>query len=169
LPAWGCDEEALSITAWLSGHDPEVFDGKVAHRWRAKAPWSSAARPISTSRAALICALVPDLVERNDLLAYQGVKPIESTEVKRWRDALLKLPRTWEQWKNEIQLKAAVVKKKRETPRSRANYGAEESNRICKCGSSVSVVETTRITGRIISRYRVCECGSRRITREITK
>ena len=45
LPAWGCDEEALSISAWLSGHEPRVYDGRVAHRWRAKTPWTAAARP----------------------------------------------------------------------------------------------------------------------------
>lgn len=167
LPAWGCDEEALSITAWLSGHDPEVFDGDVAHRWRAKAPWDSAARPINTSRAAMICALVADPAERADLLAYQGVKPLESMEVARWRDALLTLPRTWEQWKSEVPVKPVVIK--RETPKSRANYGAMETNRVCKCGSSVSTVDKTRITGRIVLRYRVCRCGLRRVSREELK
>lgn len=168
LPAWGCDEEALSITAWLSGHDPEVFDGDVAHRWRAKAPWASAARSINTSRAAMICALVTDENERADLLAYQGVKPIESMEVKRWRDALRNLPRTWDQWKKSVPVKPETEKKK-DVPKVRANYAASETNRLCKCGSGISTVETTRKTGRIIYRYRICECGLRRVSREEIK
>ena len=165
LPAWGCDEEALSITAWLSGHEPEVFDGDVAHRWRAKAPWNGAARAINTSRAAMICALVVDPAERADLLAYQGVQPIESMEVKRWRNALLRQPRTWGEWKDIVPVKPI----KREPAKCRANYGAMETNRICKCGSSVSTVDKTRITGRIVLRYRICECGMRRVSREELK
>ena len=123
LPAWGCDEEALSITAWLSGHWPRVWDGRVSHRWRAKTPWPTAARPIAMSRAALICGVVADVNDRNDLLRYQNVQPVESTEVKRWRAALTKQPRTWAQWKKEVpsiqpatQAPAKQEPKRRNTP-----------------------------------------------------
>jgi hypothetical protein len=172
LPAWGCDEEALSITAWLSGYQPRVFDGNVAHRWRAKTPWNGAARAIASSRAALITAVVSD-EDRADLLAYQGVKPHESMEVKRWRDALGKQPRTWAQWKAEV---PTMVKPKieKEMPKkvpaaSRANYGATETNRLCKCGSDVSTVTNTRHCGRLTFRYRICECGIRRVSRQEAK
>jgi hypothetical protein len=112
LPAWGCDEEALSITAWLSGNDPRVFDGRVAHRWRAKTPWTTAARPLLTSRAAMITAVVADPADRADLLRYQGVQPLESQEVIRWRDALAKQPRSWEQWKSEVAIMPKPVESK---------------------------------------------------------
>jgi hypothetical protein len=165
LPAWGCDEEALSITAWLSGHWPRVFDGKVAHRYRPKTPWKSAARSIITSRAAMICAVVPDVAERNTLLAWQKAAAMESPEIERWRLAVLKQPRTWEQWKAEVPIMPKVI----EQPKiERANYGAQETNRLCKCGSGRSKVNNTRITGRMVVRYRECkDCGRPRTSREI--
>jgi len=171
LPAWGCDEEALSITAWLSGIQPRVFDGRVAHRYRAKTPWARAARPILMSRAAMIAAVVADAGDRAALLAYQGVQPVESEQVKRWRAALLKQPRTWEQWKAEVPIMPKVKQpgeNKRAAPASRANYGATENLRLCpKCQSDKSVVTNTRQVGRLTIRYRTCcECGRKRMTRQ---
>ena len=119
LPAWGCDEEALSITAWLSGNQPRVFDGRVAHRYRAKTPWARAARPILMSRAALISAVVSDPEDRAALLAYQAVQPVESGEVHRWRSALAKQPRTWAQWKAAVPImppKPESKPKRKNTP-----------------------------------------------------
>ena len=168
LPAWGCDEEALSITAWLSGHMPQVFDGKVAHRYRAKTPWASAARPVNMSRAAMICAIVPDAGERADLLAYQGVQLIETPEVARWRDALAKLPRTWVEWKASV----PIMEKPARAPikRARANYGATETNRVCRCGSEKSTISSIRHCGRLTFRYRICsDCKRRRVTRQEAK
>ena len=171
LPAWGCDEEALSITAWLSGAWPRVFDGCVAHRWRARTPWPSAARPIAISRAALISAVVADHGERSALLAYQGVQPLESTEVQRWRAALAQQPRTWAQWVKEVPTMpkpTEAEKPRRAAPSTRANYGSSEDKRTCgKCGSDRSTVERTRQCGRLTFRYRVCDaCGARRTTRQ---
>lgn len=173
LPAWGCDEEALSITAWLSGAQPRVFDGRVAHRYRAKAPWSRAARPIKMSRAALISAVVADAGDRAALLKYQGVQPLDTVEVVRWRAALLKQSRTWAQWKAEVPIMAknakAIESAKSAVKRTtaRANYGATENLRTCPaCGSEKSVVTNTRHVGRLTFRYRVCDCGRRRVTRQ---
>jgi hypothetical protein len=178
LPAWGCDEEALSITAWLSGHMPEVFDGRVAHRYRRSPPWKAAARPILTSRAAMISAVASDPIDRAALLAYQGAKEDTRVEVARWRDALLKLPRTWEQWKAEVPImpkkeepkQQPKAVKKAARSMGRANYGATENGRACKCGCDGSRIDSMRQAGRMIVRYRVClECGRRRTTQQIVE
>lgn len=103
LPGWGCDEEALSISAWLSGHMPEVFPGRVAHRWRPAAPWSVTPLEVANvrlSRAALLSAVVADPGDLAELRAWQNATAYTSPEVERWRVALLKLPRTWAQWKS---------------------------------------------------------------------
>jgi predicted RNA-binding Zn-ribbon protein involved in translation (DUF1610 family) len=168
LPAWGCDEEALSICAWLSGHWPRVFDGKVAHRYRPRTPWKAAARPIVTSRAAMLSAIVPDAVELNDLMAWQGVGPMFTPEVNRWKEALRKLPKTWEQWKAEVPImpkKTEAIEKPKAT---RANYGATETNRLCpKCGSEASKIDKTRHVGTLTFRYRTCDkCGQHRVSRQ---
>ena len=106
LPGWGGDEEALSISAWLSGHMPQVFDGRVAHRWRERAPWKLTGSENKAirygSRAAIIGACVADQVDRADLLGWLQSKPVMSKEIARWREALLKQPRTWAQWKAEV-------------------------------------------------------------------
>jgi hypothetical protein len=184
LPAWGCDEEALSICAWLSGQWPKVVAGRVAHRYRAKAPWATAARPIGQSRAALVCAVVADIEERNALLRYQNARPVESAEVRRWRDALARQPRTWAQWRAEVpimptpaaQVDAGACQStphrleavSRAAPASRANYGSDETNRRCAhCGSDRSTVARTVQCGRLVIRYRTCECGRKRTTRQI--
>lgn len=164
LPAWGCDEEALSISAWLSGVQPTVFNGHVAHQWRPRPPWKSAANPLKQSRAALILATVTDKAEIDDLSAWQGCKPTASPAVARWRAALLKQPRTFAQWKATVPVMPEV---KLRVPR--ANYSANETKRLCRqCGCPDSSVTNTRRTGRVVLRYRTCaDCGARRVTRDI--
>jgi len=191
LPAWGCDEEALSISAWLSGAQPTVFDGKVAHRWRPRPPWKTAANPLWTSRAAMISAVAADPADRADLIAWQGCAPIPaSAEVERWRSAMLKQPRTWAQWKMTVPILTVPgalmnqhVKNVTGKPHVRnpvapvarpasagiANYGAAENKRTClACGSAASIVESMRTVHRLIVRYRICKgCGARRSTTEV--
>jgi hypothetical protein len=100
LPGWGCDEEALSIAAWLSGFQPTVFDGRVAHRWRDKTPWTlSKAETLNVhrSRASLIHAVVPSAKEQAALMDWQGINLsakgkaacTHSEESERFRAALL--------------------------------------------------------------------------------
>lgn len=114
LPAWGCDEEALSISAWYSGLQPTIFDGHVAHRWRAAAPWSRGAAdivPLCKSRMSLIHAVVQnDEAAAEELRNWQlgWVKASEwrhcarSRESETWRAALLKQPRGWKEWKQQV-------------------------------------------------------------------
>jgi hypothetical protein len=164
LPSWGCDEEALSISAWLSGVDPTVFNGHVAHRWRASPPWRSGASPIVESRAAMICAVVTDPADRRDLLKYQGTTAVETPEVTRWAKALLKCKRSWQEWRDTVPVGYA------EKPKPpRANYSADENARHChKCGSGQSKVTDTKVTGRVVLRYRRClDCGAKRVSRDI--
>jgi len=184
LPGWGGDEEALSITAWLSGHAPRVFDGRVAHRWRARAPWKlTEAEHIAiryVSRAAIIGAVVSDPADAKELLKWQGAQPYTSPEVERWRKALLKQPRSWKDWKREVAgiedpkiLNSMIDQHVKNVSGSgikpRANYGAYENKRTCsKCGSAASVCDQQRDTGRLIVRYRTCKkCGEKRTTQEI--
>jgi len=164
LPAWGCDEEALSISAWLSGIKVELYNGKVAHRWRPRPPWKDAENALVASRAAMLSAVVADPTDLADLLSWQKCKPLVSPEVARWKEALLKQPRTWTDWKATVPT-MEVVK-----PRPpKANYSAEETKRRCqKCGSTESAVTHTRHTGRVVLRYRKCsDCGAKRVTRDI--
>lgn len=111
LPHWGGDEEALSISAWLSGIQPMLFDGHVAHRWRARPPWKLTEREslnVLASRFALIHGVVSDQTDRAELVSWQrkGIKnPAKYTpspEVVKWQNALLKQPRTWKQWRAEV-------------------------------------------------------------------
>lgn len=102
LPAWGCDEEALSISAWYSGYEPTVFDGHVAHRWRPSPPWKSASNALVESRAALISAVVHDYQDLSELLKYQGVEFNHDPSVEIWRSRLVDQPRTWNDWKAAV-------------------------------------------------------------------
>jgi len=188
LPGWGCDEEALSISAWMSGHMPAVYDGKVAHKWRARTPWmltNAEAQAIKDSRAALVTAVVADPEDRAELLTWQGAAPYYTQEVERWRDALLTMPGTWADWKRKVAImpktrkpkakarkkavKRSPVPKVATTPiPGRANYGSAENRRVCKCGSPASTVRSERVTGHMRVRYRIClECGAKRTTQEI--
>jgi len=165
LPAWGCDEEALSISAWLSGVQPELFNGRVAHRYRKSPPWKSAEHPLWKSRVAMLSAVVADERHLADLLAYQGRGGATSPEIDRWRLALLQQPRTWAQWRASVPVMPMASRIERPP---RANYSADETKRRChKCGSGDSTVTNTRKTGRVVLRYRMCSsCGARRVTRD---
>jgi hypothetical protein len=113
LPGWGCDEEALSISAWLSGHQPAVFDGHVAHRWRPRPPWQindAEARAVKGSRVAMLSAVVSDPADRRELLAWQGATEVNTPEVLRWRAALAKQPRTWAQWREAVPMRSEVAR-----------------------------------------------------------
>ena len=59
--------------------------------------------------------------------------------------------------------------KKPKAPQARANYGANESRRICHaCGSSDSTCTSTRTCGKLKIRYRICgKCGAKRTTQEV--
>jgi hypothetical protein len=183
LPCWGGDEEVLSMAAWYSGFQPNVFDGHVAHRWRPAAPWRTADPEVILDvkyrcRAAIITAFVHDRHDADDLLMWQGgAHRIENEAVRRTREALLKQPRTWAQWKKAVPIMArkAEVKIKvskevgEKIMKKRANYGSAENRRTCqKCESTESNVQSIRRTDRLVIRYRVCsKCGTRRATQEV--
>jgi|GEM_PF-2720919 len=195
LPGWGCDEEALSISAWLSGVQPHVFDGAVAHRWREKAPWKKTAKddfPIWSSRVSLIDAVVSDFRDKAELIQWQLEKipppmrkyAVISKEAEAWRKALSKLPLSWFEWRVAVArpdviegpVTPAARRPQPALPRRtilpRANYGAYENRRTCShCGSARSEINRTvpdRVTGRRVIRYRVCtECGRPRTTTEL--
>ena len=110
LPGWGCDEEALSIAAWCSGTTPEVLDGHVAHRWRARPPWnisSAEAADVFHSRCSLVQAVVSEVGARRELLAWAAAQnnapiPPMSPETDRFRMAMLRQPRSWLEWRAAV-------------------------------------------------------------------
>ena len=111
LPGWGCDEEALSISAWMSGHMPVVLDCRAAHRWRNRTPWNVSSEEcarVLQSRMALIHAVVTEAGARRELEEWQrswvreGIPASNTPEAERWRLALLKQPRKWAQWRKEV-------------------------------------------------------------------
>jgi hypothetical protein len=111
LPGWGCDEEALSISAWLSGLAVECLPQTCAHRYRDRAPWQltdAEHAAVHASRMALIHAVVSECNARQELESWQrawvpeGIPACQTTEAERWRLALLKCPRTWRQWRAEV-------------------------------------------------------------------
>jgi len=183
LPAWGCDEEALSISAWLAGYQPAVYPVRVAHRWRERPPWhnkSPKARPLWESRAAMIAAVLADPRDRAELLTRQDCRTLESPAIDRWRDALLRLPRTWAEWRAAVpsvdlgKTPTAPAGKRpfvepTITTMPRANYGSNEDRRACpRCHGTESEVTSTRKAGRMVIRYRRClACGTRRVTQQI--
>ena len=107
LPGWGCDEEALSISAWLAGAPVECTADRAAHRYRARTPWQVTPQEhaaVHASRMALVHAVVSEIGARKELEAWQrswvpeGIPACTSTEGERWRLALLKQPRKWREW-----------------------------------------------------------------------
>jgi len=142
---------------------------------------------------ALIQMVVTDPNERAALKEWQrseshrDIPGYDTDKVERVRLALLKLPRTYAQWKAQVcepdeingipkaTTPPAPHSKFQPTKRvntiARANYGAGENKRACQnCGSVVSDVITTRQTNRLIIRYRTClGCGTKRTTQEVLK
>jgi hypothetical protein len=111
LPGWGCDEESLSIAAWLSGQVPVALGCVAAHRYRERPPWpvmSDEFAAAHASRMALIHCVVSEVNARNELTAWQrawvpeGIPPCTTPEAERFRLALLQLPRTWRQWRASV-------------------------------------------------------------------
>jgi hypothetical protein len=111
LPGWGCDEEALSISAWLAGRPVECLPQMCAHRYRERAPWLVSDvehAAVHASRMALIHAVVSECNARRELEAWQrgwvreGVPSCASPEAERWRLALLKGKRTWREWLAQV-------------------------------------------------------------------
>jgi len=111
LPGWGCDEEALSIACWLSGETPRVHNGHVAHRYRPAAPWQRTPQDSSgvyASRMALIHGVVTDASDRRELEQWtrepvrEGVPACTSAEGERFRQAMLKQPRKWREWRAQV-------------------------------------------------------------------
>jgi hypothetical protein len=188
LPAWGGDEEVLSMACWLSGHMPHVYDGHVAHRWRGKAPWNPDANPAEAinirfrCRSSIISAFVSDAADKADLLQWQRGVEIKNEAIERTKSALLKLPRKWAQWKAEVpvmerapaqpeQPSKPVAPKPTPIVSGRANYGAHENRRTCAiCQSAASSIVSMTRTGRMTIRYRKClDCGTNRVTQEIAQ
>ena len=124
LSGWGCDEEALSISAWLSGHTPELFDGHVAHRWRARPPWPVPRGEITrqlAGRLALINAVVTEESARRELAEWTRrndptVQLPASPELERWRLALLRQPRKWRDWRVQVCEPDEIEGKQRDCP-----------------------------------------------------
>ena len=108
LTGWGCEEEALSIASWMSGHTPEIFDGHVAHLYRSVTPWhatqtQSERVAVRQNRMALIYAVVSDANARRDLEQWTGaMRQNPSPEAERFRLALLKQPRKWREWRDSV-------------------------------------------------------------------
>lgn len=110
LPGWGCDEEALSIASWLSGQMPTCVDAEVAHRYRARPPWNTSPADfaaVDCGRLALLQTVVADPAALNELYDWSRIGRtfpgyVITPECQRFRDALLKLPRTWAQWRAEV-------------------------------------------------------------------
>lgn len=62
-----------------------------------------------------------------------------------------------------------TAKKPRAKPQAIANYGANESRRVCHaCGSAESTCTSVRTCGKLKIRYRICgKCGAKRTTQEV--
>ena len=100
LRGWGCDEEALSIAAWLSGLNTEVLSCRVAHRYIVRGSFPCR---VMQNRSALLNAFVSSPADRADLYSWLRKNDLilgtDAPEVDRVRAAMGKMPRTWEQFK----------------------------------------------------------------------
>ena len=199
LNGWGCDEESLSIAAWLSGIPIMCYEGHVAHKYRhfgRQHPYC-----IFNNHAALLEAFCADPKDRCDLYEWLrksevpatnnypgGVRScgaVNSSQIARCRNAMAKMPRSWNQWKVKAcepevldgntgaaltpTSTPSTTTEMRPAVAARANYGANESQRTCQqCGSSASDVTSSRQINHFRIRYRVClQCGQKRTTQEI--
>lgn len=106
LQGWGCDEQVLSIAAWLTGHMPVVIDGHVAHRWRPSPPWDVSPQEraaVKASRAAMVHCLVSNATDRHELVAWGGLPEVPFSAVnERFRLAMLNAPRKWIDWRAQV-------------------------------------------------------------------
>jgi hypothetical protein len=110
LPGWGGDEEALSIAAWMCGEAISIFDGHVAHLYRAKQPWNvPSLTPVALSRSALVQAFVMECGSRSELMQHlrrnnitmPDKHPLQA-EIDRVKTAMLKQDRTFKDWRREV-------------------------------------------------------------------
>lgn len=148
LRGWGCDEEALSIAAWMTEEFVLLSDEHVAHRYR-KTP----VYPVSgaeqwcriANRVALCRAFIVDRFSRDQQVAFAqtgcNVKldPYFRTEqIERLRQTMLKAPRSFEQWRREV-CDDGVIQGKRVTtripvpasPERRVNPVVQEAGVTC--------------------------------------
>jgi len=110
LAGWGGDEEALSIAAWMSGEEISVFDGHVAHLYRARQPWNvPSMTPVALSRSALVQAFVMECGSRSELMQHLRRNNITmpekhpmQAEIDRVKTAMLKQRRTFKDWRREV-------------------------------------------------------------------
>lgn len=107
LTGWGGDEQALSISMWMTGGKVEVINGHVAHRYRPRPPWTPSQKALDAvhaSRSAMIQAFVSDVTDRRELHSWANIRePAQATpEVDRLRAAMLAAPRNYRQWKSEV-------------------------------------------------------------------
>lgn len=106
LTGWGCDEQVLSIAAWLTGHMPLVLDGHVAHRWRSSPPWAVTREErmaVIASRAAMVHCLVSNASDRQDLIAWGNLPDVPfSPAVERFKNAMVNARRKWRAWRAQV-------------------------------------------------------------------
>ena len=113
LRAWGCDEEALSIAAWMTGQKIAVADQHVAHLYRARPPFTVTERDermVRENRAALCQAFIVEANARREQIAWamRGLGMMQPAtlaahdDIERVRLAMLRAPRSFEQWRREV-------------------------------------------------------------------
>ena len=112
LRGWGGDEEALSIAAWMTGEEISVHKAEVAHRYRAKVPYAVAPGEQmcrTANRVALCRAFIVDASARTQQIHFAKMATPQNIdhcfrpeEIERLRLAMLKAPRSFEQWRREV-------------------------------------------------------------------
>lgn len=112
LRAWGCDEEVLSIAAWMTGQKIEVVDRHVAHLYRSSTPWKLSPGEIMrlhANRLAMVNAFVTPISERNELTAWLrrswpqlSAQNTPEQDVERLRIAMLNAPRRYTEWRKVV-------------------------------------------------------------------
>ena len=108
LLGWGCDEQALSMAAWMTGRKIEVIGEHVAHRYRERAPWPFDAhkecRRVDQNRAALVYCFASHAGDRRDLLSWGNLADPgpDNGPRDRLRLAMLAAPKSWRQWREQV-------------------------------------------------------------------